>query len=89
MSDLVIPEPLRELLEAHLLEARDLVEAIGLAEIEEIPGEPGKWSCRCMVPVRRAFDPETAELKRLELRLARHPSGGWQVEAIDGLTATR
>ena len=85
MRDLVIPDPLRELLESNLLEARDLVEAIGLAEIEEVPGEPGRWSCRCMVPVRRAFDPETAELRRLELKLARHETGGWLVEAIDGL----
>ena len=85
MSDLVIPDRLRELLAANLLEARDLVEAIGLAEIEEIPGEPGKWSCRCLVPVRRAFDPETAELRRLEVKLARHQAGGWQVQSISGL----
>ncbi len=86
MSDLVIPAHLRDLLEANLLEARDLVEAIALAEIEERPGEPGSWTCRCIVPVRRAFDPETAELRRLELELRRHESGGWEVESIGGLS---
>ncbi len=85
MSEIVVPAPLRALLEANLLEERDLAESIGLSEIEEVPGTPGAYTCRCMVPVRRAFDPETAELRRLSLKLKRLDSGAWQVESIDGL----
>lgn len=84
-GDLVLSERLRERLAANLLEERDLVEAIGLTEIEESSDQPGRYTCRCMVPVRRAFDPETAELRRLDLTLRRHESGAWAVEKIDGL----
>ncbi len=87
MSELVISEQLRDLLRANLLEERDLVEAIGLAEIVEVSGEPGRYACRCVVPVRRPLDPETVELRRLQLKLQRHESRGWEVESIDGLAA--
>lgn len=86
MSHVIVPDSLRDLLRANLLEERDLVESIGLTEIAE-PDPAGRSTCRCMVPVRRQFDPETAELRRLEVTLLRLDAGGWQIESIAGLTA--
>ncbi len=86
MSNVVIPEALSHLLRANLLEERDLLESISLTEIAE-PDDSGRSVCRCMVPVRRQFDPETAELRRLEVTLVRQDSTTWEVESIGGLRA--
>ena len=86
MTEVTVPAPIRELLAANLLEERDILESIGLAGIEESADCPGRATCSCMVPVRRAFDPETAEMRRLRVALVSGESGGWRIESIAGLT---
>ncbi len=86
MSEIVVSGQISDLLQANLLEARDLIEAIGISDVEELADQPGLYACRCVVPVRRPFDPETAEMRRLEVRLRRHESSeSWEVESIVGL----
>ncbi len=86
MSNILVSEALRELLRANLLEERDLVEAIGLADLEELAESPGRSVCQAMVPVRRQFDPETAEMRRLQVTLVKLDAGSWEIESIAGLT---
>ena len=86
MSNIVVSQELRELLRSNLLEERDLVEAIGLADLEDLAESRGRSVCQCMVPVRRQFDPETAEMRRLQVTLVKLDLDSWQIESIAGLT---
>lgn len=85
MSDISIPPALRDRLREHLLEEQDLLEGIRHEELTEISGRPGRYRCTCTLALRRPLDPETAEMRRLQVVLRRLDSESWEVEEVEGL----
>ena len=85
MEDISISEPVRRQLRAALLEERDLIDSLRRHPHTAVPGEPGSYSCSCKVAVRRPFDPETAELREIEITVRRMGEQGWLVAKVEGL----
>ena len=83
-TDISISEPVRKQLRSALLEERDLIDSLRGTPHRALPGKPGSYLCVCKVAVRRPFDPETAELRELEVTLERMQSG-WFVTRVEGL----
>ena len=54
------------------------------AKPESDPGQPGFARCQGVLPVRRALDPETSQLRQVSV-LLRDTGDGWEVIALDGL----
>lgn len=81
-----VPEAIRLRLSAALLDVNDLGEFLRHAKPESDPAQPGLARCAGLLPVRRALDPETSQLRRVEIVL-RDTGEGWEVVALDGLDA--
>lgn len=79
-----VPEAVRRQLSEALLDVNDLGEFLRHAKPEVDPARPGFARCAGMLPVRRALDPETAQLRRIEV-LLRDTGEGWEVIALHGL----
>ncbi len=84
MAAILISEAVRTKLRASLLEEHDLLDSVRQQRLAEVPGRPGHYRCSCPVAVRRPLDPETAELRQVEVTI-RKVEQGWMVEAIEGL----
>lgn len=79
-----VPEAIREQLRMALLTEPDLIEAVRQEVLEPIPEPPGGLRGRPTLAIPRPLDPETAELRQLEVFL--RPSGdGLEIFAIRGL----
>ncbi len=79
-----VPDEIRAQLRAALLDETDLVEAVRHAPLEEVPGQAGHARCVATLTVRRPLDPETSELRRVEV-LLQSVGPGWRVYALKGL----
>ena len=79
-----VPDPIREQLAQVLLEETDVVEFLGHAEREEIDGNSRALRCSGLMPVRRATDPETSELRQVEIEV-RWLADAWEVVKIRGI----
>ncbi len=84
MERITIIESVRKKLRASLLEDEDLVAGVRQAQPAEVEGQPGHYRCLCAVAVRRPLDPETAEMRELEVGL-RRLEDGWEVVRVAGL----
>lgn len=82
--EISLTEPVRQQLRRALLEERDFMDSVRRHPHEAIEGRPGRYRCRCSVAVRRPFDPETAELREIEVTLERMQEG-WVVSKVEGL----
>ncbi len=80
-----IPAPMRALLHAAMLDENDLVAFLRKGPLVEMPGHADQARCAGTLPVRRALDPETSELRPVEVVLRRTGEGRWQVVSISGL----
>lgn len=85
MEEISISEPVRRQLRSYLLEQRDLIDSVRKEHHTAIAGQPGNYRCLCTVAVRRPLDPETAELRQLDVTL-RRVEKGWVISAVDGLS---
>ena len=83
-SEISISEPVRQQLRSALLEERDLIDSLRQQPHRALPGRPGSYLCVCKLAVRRPFDPETAELRELQVTLEQMLSG-WFVTRVEGL----
>jgi hypothetical protein len=79
-----VPEAIREQLKLALLTEPDLIEAVRQEELEPVASPPGCFRGRPTLAVPRPLDPETAELRQIEVFL-RPVSDGLEVFAIRGL----
>ena len=81
---LQIPDAIRTQLAESLLDENDIGEFLSHAKPEIDPARPGFARCAGVLPVRRALDPETSQLRRVEL-LLRDAGDTWEVVALSGL----
>ena len=81
---LQIPEAIRTQLAESLLDENDIGEFLRHAKPEVDPARPGFAKCAGVLPVRRALDPETSQLRRVEL-LLRDAGDTWEIVALSGL----
>jgi hypothetical protein len=79
----VAPDVLTRLKQALILEA-ELVTLARVAPMEALAEPQGTFRIRASLPVPRLMDPETAELRLLDIRLRRR-EGGWLVYQVGGL----
>ncbi len=86
MLKIKITESVRETLRYAMLDEKDLVDSLNQGMQEEVSEEDGTLRCICFLAVRRAFDPETAELRRLEVSY-RRGEDGLEVFKLEGLDA--
>ena len=84
IASVEVPDEIRDQLRAALLDETDLLTALRAAPLEEIPGQAGHARCVTTLTVRRPLDPETSELRRVEV-LLRAGESGWSVYAVNGL----
>lgn len=84
MERITIAEPVRQQLRASLLEDEDLIAGVRQERPVEVEGQPGQYRCVCTVAVRRPLDPETAEMRELEVWLQRLEDG-WELFRVAGL----
>ncbi len=84
MEKLALTPEVERLLRASMLDQRDLAAGIRQEQLVEVPGKAGHYRCLCTVAVRRPLDPETAQLRRLELSL-RRSGETLEVYAVGGL----
>ena len=83
--ELLIPPGIRDLLRYNLLDETDLREFLDHTEREGMDDRPGWWRCRGLLPVRRALDPETSQLRRVEVVLRPLQGEAYEVTEIRGL----
>lgn len=78
------PEPIRDQLRLAFLDAEDLRGALAVADPEPVANPPGCFRARPTLAVPRPLDPETAEMRQLEVYL-RPLDDGLEVFAVRGL----
>ena len=74
METLRLTDDVEQQLRESLLDGQDLIDAVRQGKRVPVVGEPEHFQCVCIVPVRRPLDPETAELRRLEVTCRRTPA---------------
>lgn len=84
MAKITIDDEVRRTLRRVLVEEHDLLDSVRRQRPSPIPGEEGRYRCTCLVAMRRPLDPETAEMRRVEVSI--RPEGeGWAIYAVEGL----
>ena len=78
-------EKVQHQLRLALIDADDLRGVLSQAEPEPVANPPGCFRARPTLAVPRPMDPETAEMRRLEVYLRPVGSGGMEVFAVRGL----
>jgi hypothetical protein len=78
------PEPIREQLRLAFVDAEDLRGALIATAAEPVANPPGCFRARPTLAVPRPLDPETAEMRQLEVYL-RPVDDGLEVFAVRGL----
>jgi hypothetical protein len=77
-------DSIREQLRMALVDTEDLRGALTAVNPEPVPNPPGCFRARPTLAVPRPLDPETAELRQLDVYL-RPVDGGLEVFAVRGL----
>ena len=78
-------DTIRDQLRLALVDAEDLRGALTQATAEPVANPPGCFRARPTLAVPRPLDPETAELRQLEVYLRPVDGGGLEVFAVRGL----
>lgn len=86
MSKYSISPAVRETLEESFVEERDLIDGLRDQRGTEDPAVPGTFVCSFIMTVRRPLDLETAELRKVQVRM-RSVSDGYEVLSVEGLGA--
>lgn len=84
MTGYRISPEVRRHLEQRFVEERDLIDGLREQRGAEDPSEPGTYVCSFMMTVRRPMDLETAELRRVVVRM-RADAEGYEVVSVEGL----
>ncbi|MCB1033586.1 MAG: hypothetical protein KDD47_07110 [Acidobacteria bacterium] len=80
-----ITADLRESLKQALILEEDVLTLVQAAPREPMAGPNRDFKVRGALPVPRLMDPETAELRVLEVHVRPLGGEGWEIYAIDGL----
>ena len=84
MSTYTITADVRRKLEASFVEERDLVDGIREQRAIQEPGDPGVFGAAFLMTVRRPMDLETAELRRIRVKM-RAAGETLEVFEVEGL----
>lgn len=79
-----VPDPIQDQLRLVFLDRADLIAALQSIDLEPIGEPPTGYRCRPTLAVPRPLDPETAEMKELEV-LLEPAADGLRVISISGL----
>ena len=87
MTSFTLSEEVRRQLNEALLEDQDLLVSLRRVQPVENPDQVGLFSCQCTVAVRRPLDPETSELRQLDVSLRRTEEGfeAFELTGLEGL----
>lgn len=84
--EIAIPQPIRNQLHDALVVEGDLVRVVRAQRWEPIVERSGLYHVTCALPIPRQNDPETAELRLLEVYLRASDEDRASIVRIDGLT---
>jgi hypothetical protein len=84
-QEIIIPENLRAQLREALVFEPDLVRIIQAQDWEPVAERPELHHVTCSLPIPRAMDPETSELRLLEVYLRSTDDSQAEIVRIDGL----
>ena len=79
-----LPESIRDQLRMAFVDAEDLRGALSVIDAEPVANPPGCFRARPTLAVPRPLDPETAEMRQLDVYL-RPLDDGLEVFAVRGL----
>jgi hypothetical protein len=79
-----VPDAVREQLRLGLVRMDDFRPAVENAQLEAVPQPPGCFRAQIQLAVPRPLDPETAQVRRLDVFL-RPVDAGYEVFSIRGL----
>jgi len=84
-----LSDEVRRSLSEALLEDQDLLVSLRRVQPAEDPDRPGLFRCQCTVAVRRPLDPETSELRQLDVSLRRTDEGfeAFELTGLEGLSS--
>ena len=87
MTSFILSEEVRRKLSEALLEDQDLLVSLRRVRPTEDPERAGLFYCQCTVAVRRPLDPETSELRQLDVTLRRTEEGfeAFELTGLEGL----
>ena len=87
MTSYTLSEEVRRKLGEALLEDQDLLISLRRVHPTEDPDHAGLFHCKCMVAVRRPLDPETSELRHIDVTLRRTEDGfeAFELTGLEGL----
>lgn len=87
MVSYTLSEEVRRKLAEALLEDQDLLVSLRRVRPAEDPDHAGLFRCQCTVAVRRPLDPETSELRQLDVSLRRTEDGfeAFELTGLEGL----
>ena len=87
MTNYTLTEEVRRKLSEALLEDQDLLVSLRRVRPVEDAERAGLFRCQCTVAVRRPLDPETSELRQLEVTLRRTDEGfeAFELTGLEGL----
>ncbi len=84
MSNYSINAAVKKTLEECFVEERDLIDGLRDQRGLEDPSQPGTYLCSFLMTVRRPMDLETAELRKVRVRM-RAVDDGYEVISVEGL----
>ncbi len=89
MTTYTLSEDVSRELRGALLEDEDLLVSLRRVRPAEDPDQVGLFRCVCTVAVRRPLDPETSELRQLDVSLRRTEEGFevFELTGLEGLAA--
>ena len=87
MTAYSLSDEVRRKLREVLLEDQDLLVGLRRVRPVEDPDRAGLFGCQCTVAVRRPLDPETSELRQLDVSLRRTDEGfeAFELTGLEGL----
>jgi hypothetical protein len=84
MPEITITDAVKEQLRSALLEGEDLIAGVQQQDLQDDPESAAEVTASLTLAVRRKFDPETAELREIEVRMRRVESG-LEIYKVSGL----
>jgi hypothetical protein len=84
MTSYILSEEVQRKLSEALLEDQDLLVSLRRVRPAEDPEHAGLYRCQCTIAVRRPLDPETSELRQLDVSL-RQTDDGFEAFDLTGL----
>ncbi len=82
---LQIAPNVRDQLRQSLVPEQDLLNILSKQQRHPVPDEPNSFRYSCPIPLPRPMDPETAEMRVLDVFLRPQSEGVWEIYRVEGL----